>query len=857
VNVTGNYPITTLLAVFGGTAALNGTGVITPPAMTMSGGTISGNPITVSGTLTWSGGFIKSVVQCAGGTISGSDFLNGGQVINTGMMAWNDPTILDGAGSVISNASSGTINITGSGSITANEYNAPQTFYNAGQLNISTTSSATMGDIFLNSGTTTVSAGTFNSQGGSTNTGTITLNGGILDFSGAHLLTGGTLNFGINALNNYGSNVLAGASALAGTLSSTFNGSYLPAVGNTYNIMTYGSSTGSFTKTNLSPLAVWSVSQGSTALSITVLKLVPQMSWVTPAAIVYGTALSGSQLDAAATWNGSAVPGTFTYTPPLSTVLSSGSNQILSVTFTPTDASTYTNVTTNVLITVQKAPLTVTANNQSKNYGQTLTFAGTEFTTSGLVNGDTATSASLSSAGIAPTASVAGSPYTITIASATGTAGLTNYIITYDTGTLTVNTAPLTITANNHIKSYGQTVTFAGTEFTPSGLQNGETIGSVTLASSGAVATASVAGSPYNIVPSAATGGTFTPGNYSITYDDGTLTINPATLTITANNRTKNYGQTVTFAGTEFAPSGLQNGETVGSVTLASSGAVATASVSGSPYNIVPSAATGGTFIPGNYSIAYDDGTLTVNAATLTITANNRTKNYGQTVTFVGTEFTSSALQNGETIGSVTLTSSGAAATASVGSSPYSIVPSAATGGTFTPGNYSIAYDDGTLTVNAASLTITADSTNKVIGQAIVFSGHEFTAGGLQNSETIGSVTLTSSGTPATAAVGAYNIMPSAPTGGTFNQGNYSDNFVNGTLTVFGQPSLALTLMSSRTNVLTFLTVMDETYQLQSSTNLLTGWTGLGGPIPGTGASVNVTNAITSQQTFYRLQIQN
>ena len=32
------------------------------------------------------------------------------------------------------------------------------------------------------------------------------------------------------------------------------------------------------------------------------------------------------------------------------------------------------------------------------------------------------------------------------------------------------------------------------------------------------MATATVAGSPYNIVPSAATGGTFSPGNYSITY---------------------------------------------------------------------------------------------------------------------------------------------------------------------------------------------------------------------------------------------------------------------------------------------------------------------------------------------------
>ena len=52
-------------------------------------------------------------------------------------------------------------------------------------------------------------------------------------------------------------------------------------------------------------------------------------------------------------------------------------------------------------------------------------------------------------------------------------------------------------------------------------------------------------------------------GNYTITYANGTLTVNPAALTITANNASKTYGQTVTFAGTEFTTSGLVNGDTV------------------------------------------------------------------------------------------------------------------------------------------------------------------------------------------------------------------------------------------------------------------------------------------------------
>src|SRR5208283_2870148 len=125
--------------------------------------------------------------------------------------------------------------------------------------------------------------------------------------------------------------------------------------------------------------------------------------------------------------------------------------------------------------------------------------------------------------------------------------------------------------------------------FTSSGLQNGETIGTVTLAVSGngGAGTAAVSGSPYAITPSAAAGGTFAAGNYTISYATGNLTVSPAALTVTASAENKTYGQTVAFGSgsTLFSPSGLQNGETIGTVTLAVSGngGAATASVGGSP----------------------------------------------------------------------------------------------------------------------------------------------------------------------------------------------------------------------------------------------------------------------------------
>src|SRR5947199_9836706 len=93
-----------------------------------------------------------------------------------------------------------------------------------------------------------------------------------------------------------------------------------------------------------------------------------------------------------------------------------------------------------------------------------------------------------------------------------------------------------------------------------------------------------------------------------------------------------------------------------------------------------------------NYNNTYPDGHLTVNAIALDITANNQSKNYGDTFTFTGSEFTVGAgqLKNSDSVTSVTLSSAGAAATATVGSSPYTIVASAAAGTGL--GNYNISY---------------------------------------------------------------------------------------------------------------------------------------------------------------------
>ena len=107
----------------------------------------------------------------------------------------------------------------------------------------------------------------------------------------------------------------------------------------------------------------------------------PSLTWPKPAAITYGTPLSSAQLDATAN-----VSGSFAYTPAIGTVLNTGTNT-LTVVFTPTYAVDNRSVTNTVSLVVTPAPLTVTANNQTKDYGRTLTFGSgkcTLFTSGGL-----------------------------------------------------------------------------------------------------------------------------------------------------------------------------------------------------------------------------------------------------------------------------------------------------------------------------------------------------------------------------------------------------------------------------------------------------------------------------------------
>jgi hypothetical protein len=178
----------------------------------------------------------------------------------------------------------------------------------------------------------------------------------------------------------------------------------------------------------------------SAAIIQVVNKATPAITWADPAAIISGTALSVTQLDASST-----VPGAFVYSPAAGTVLALGS-QTLSVTFTPTDTADYNTAKATVTLIVYSSTPTLSINATSVGFGTvTLNTVSTQTLT-------------LTSTGAAPvtvsSATVTGTGFSLvgSTFSATLTLGQTATIsVQFDPTTASAATGQLTIISNSSI----------------------------------------------------------------------------------------------------------------------------------------------------------------------------------------------------------------------------------------------------------------------------------------------------------------------------------------------------------------------------------------------------------------------
>lgn len=336
------------------------------------------------------------------------------------------------------------------------------------------------------------------------------------------------------------------------------------------------------------------------------------------------------------------------------------------------------------MLTITPRPITVTAN-ASRVYGDANPASGPVSVAPGSLVGDDA----LSDANLSSSATVTSNvgSYSLTPSGVTFTSGnASNYTITYADGTLTITPRPLTVTANAS-RVYGDANPASG----PVSVAPGSLVGSDALSDANLSSAATVASNvgSYSLTPS---GVVFTSGsasNYTITYADGTLTITPRPITVTASGRNKVYDGTnaaaVTFSDNRISGDDLT---VSGNATFADKNAGTNKTINVTDINISGEDAS-------NYNLqnTFTFTVADIAKAFLTIKANDATKKVGANLPKFSA--TADGFVNGESWSS--LNGKIVFTTAATKRSPpgsYTITPSG-----YTSNNYTINYVNGMLIV--------------------------------------------------------------------------------------------------------------------------------------------------------------
>jgi hypothetical protein len=331
--------------------------------------------------------------------------------------------------------------------------------------------------------------------------------------------------------------------------------------------------------------------------------------------------------------------------------------------------------------------------------------------------------------------------------------------------TQTVNPATLTVTANDKTMNYGGTTpTFT---YTPSGFVNGDTSavlsGAPSLTSTGNSTTGA---GTYPITPAA---GSLAASNYTFNFVNGTLTINPVPLTLTADDKAMTYGgaaPALTLHGVGFV-----NGDTAAS--LSTPPALSTTTTAAGSFPITVSGAASPNYSP----ISYQAGTMTVSKAPLTIAADGKSMVYGSSVPAL--TYTPSGFVGSDTAS--VLTGSPSLSTTAVSTSGAGNYPITLSAGTLAASNYLFTFINATLTANPAPLTITADNKTMTYGGTAPALTASYS--GFVNGDTAASLTSPAALSTTTNVAGSFPISVNGAA-----SPNYSINFQAGTMTVNPAP---------------------------------------------------------------------
>ena len=333
---------------------------------------------------------------------------------------------------------------------------------------------------------------------------------------------------------------------------------------------------------------------------------------------------------------------------------------------------------------INRAKLNVRANNASRVYGDDN--PSFNVTYSGFVNRENESEISMAptiSTSATKTSNVGEYPISVSGGNAA------NYEFEYESGILQITKAVLSAKVKDVTKVYGSTNPAFTIEYY--GLKNGETTPAWTT--SPTFTTEATQSSGVGQYPIKAVNGV--PVNYDLgEITGGTLTVTPASLTIKANDATRQYFSDEPDFG--YTCKGFVNGENE-DVLSPKPTLTTTANVS-SNAGTYPIKASGAS--SSNYSISYVDGTLTITPRTLFASVGNYERLYNEDNPSFEVKYDGFIGNEDENVLITKATASTTATkTSDIGS--YSID---VTGGS--ADNYKISYSSGTLTINKAEQTI-------------------------------------------------------------------------------------------------------------------------------------------------------
>ena len=462
--------------------------------------------------------------------------------------------------------------------------------------------------------------------------------------------------------------------------------------------------------------------------------------------------------------------------PVLTSIANSGSpvgSYPIQVSVGALSATNYQFQGVNGTLTITPAVLTVTGANQSMTYGGTI--PPLSYWISGFHDGDNADCISGAPA-VSTSATAQSGVGSYPIVTSVGTLAAANYTFKFALGVISITKAFLLVQPNDSSTTYGHTT--PAFSFTLSGFVNGDTSAAVTGVPK-LTTSATPASKPGSYLISSSFG-SLTAKNYSFVFGTGTLTISQAVLTVTPKPVSATYGGAL--PALSYQLSGFVNGDGPGVVTGAP--VMATSATSTSAAGVYPVTITQGSLSAANYTFSLMPGQLIINKANLTVIPANQSMTYGGPVpafTYSITGFVEGDSQATATTGTPSITS---AVTSASPAGQYAITASL---GTLASTNYAFVFAAGSIKVNKATLTVTANNLSMTAGSAVP--ALTFTITGWVNGDTQASF---ATGTPALSTGATSGSLPGTYaiviTVGSLQSSNYQFVFVKGTLTITAPP---------------------------------------------------------------------